>query len=269
MPFCQVEEDVRIYYETYGSGDPVVFIHGGGMSHEFWEQQTYAMMDSHQVVAMDLRGHGESDKPPHGHTFNRFTQDLEALVAHLKLRKVAVVCHAVGGYVGMNYTLRHPDKVSKLVLVSTGVRFVGGDEERGGFSLEFWANLRKGTARSKIDANAELIDQKFFYKPPSEATRQALLMITQQWPLCAYLQMGRDAESINFEDRLHEIKAPVLVMHGRHDRKQRYSGGVYLAGKLPRGRLATFEESAHLPPLEEVERFNQVLLEFLAEDHAA
>jgi len=269
VPFCQVEKDVRIYYETFGSGDPVVFIHGGGMSYEFWEQQMYALAHSHQVVALDLRGHGGSDKPPDGHNFNRFTQDLEALVIHLKLHRIAVVCHAVGGYVGMNYTLRNQDNVSKLVLVSTGARFVGGDEERGGFSTEFWAKLRNGAARSKIDANAELIDQMFFHKPPSGAMRQALLTISQQWPLCAMMQMGRDAETINFEGRLHEIRVPALVVHGRHDRKQRYSGGVYLAGKLPNGRLATFEDSAHLVPLEEVQRFNQLLLDFLAEDKPA
>jgi pimeloyl-ACP methyl ester carboxylesterase len=265
MPFCQVENDVRMYYETFGSGDPVVFIHGGAMSHEFWEQQTYALADTHQVVALDLRGHGESDKPPHGHNFDRFTLDLEALVSHLKLRRIAIVCHAVGGYVGMKYTLRHQDNVRKLVLVSTGARFVGGDEERGGFSTEFWARLRNGAALSKIDANAALIDEMFFHKQPSDAVRQALLTISQQWPLCAMQQMGRDAETINFEDRLHEIRVPVLVVHGRHDRKQRYSGGVYLASKLPNGRLATFEDSAHLVPLEEVQRFNQTLLEFLAE----
>jgi pimeloyl-ACP methyl ester carboxylesterase len=265
MPFCQVEKDVRVYYETFGSGDSVVFVHGGGMSHEFWEQQMYALADSYQVVALDLRGHGESDKPPYGHNFDRFTQDLEVLVEHLKLRRIAVVCHAVGGYVGMKYALRNPDNLSKLVLVSTGARFVGGDEERGGFSTEFWAKLRKGMEQSKIDANAELIDQMFFHKPPSEATRQALLTISLQWPLCAVKEMGRDAETINFEDRLHEIRVPVLVVHGRHDRKQRYAGGAYLAEKLPNGRLVTFEDSAHLVPLEEVHRFNQVLLDFLGE----
>lgn len=264
MPFCQVESDVRIYYETFGSGDPVVFVHGGGMSHEFWEQQMYALAGRHQVVAIDLRGHGESDKPPHGHNFDRFTADLEALVNHLKLKRIAIVCHAVGGYVGIKYALRNPANVSRLVLVSTGARFVGGDEERGGFSTEFWTRLREGMKKNKIDANADLIDQMFFHEPPSQATRNALLTIALQWPLCATLQMGKDAETIDFEDRLHEIRVPALVAHGRHDRKQRYSGAAHLAEKLPNGKLVTFEDSAHLPPLEEVERFNQVLADFLA-----
>lgn len=265
MPFCQVEQDVRIYYETFGQGDPVVFIHGGGMSHEFWEQQTCTLMETHQVVALDLRGHGESDKPPTGHNFDRFTQDLEALVAHLKLRHIAVVCHAVGGYVGIKYALRNPDNISKLVLVSTGARFVGGDAERGGFSTEFWTRLREGMKTNKIDANAELIDQYFFHKAPSEAVRASLLSIALQWPVSATLQMGKDAETIDFDSRLHEIKIPVLVAHGQHDRKQRYSGAAHLAEKLPHGRLVTFENSAHLVPLEEVSRFNQVLRDFLAE----
>ena len=124
MPFCEVEKGVRLYYETFGSGEPLVFVHGGGISHEFWEQQTYAFADSHQVLAYDLRGHGESDKPPHGHEFNRFVLDLEALIKHLELGKVTLVCYAIGGYVGMLYALRNPNLLSKLVLVSSSARFL-------------------------------------------------------------------------------------------------------------------------------------------------
>src|SRR5690606_10389176 len=107
MPFCKVEKDVRIYYETFGSGSPIVFVHGGGCSHEFWEQQVFHFADHYRTVAIDLRGHGESDKPATGYTFDRMTKDLEAVVKHLKLGRFALVCHAVGGYVGMKYALRN------------------------------------------------------------------------------------------------------------------------------------------------------------------
>jgi pimeloyl-ACP methyl ester carboxylesterase len=265
MPFCEVEPGVRLYYETFGSGEPLVFVHGGGMSHEFWEQQTYSFADSHQVVAYDLRGHGESDKPADGHEFERFVQDLEALIRHLDLGKVTLVCHAVGGYVGMLYALRNPQQLSKLVLVSGSARFLGADEERGGFSNEFWSDYRQGLARDKIGATAQLIARMFYYRDPGPEVRQTVLNIMMQWPLYALKLMGRDAEKINFEDRLHEISTPTLVIHGRYDRKQRFSGADFLSGKLPNGRLCVFEESAHLPPLEEVERFNEVLLDFLNE----
>jgi non-heme chloroperoxidase len=265
MPFCEVEKDVRIYYETFGSGEPIVFVHGGGMSHEFWEQQVYAFGDTNQVVAFDLRGHGESDKPAQGHEFTRFVQDLEALLRHLGLQKVSLVCHAVGGYVGMLYALRNPRLLAKLVLVSSSARFLGADAERGGFSNEFWDDYRAGLERDKIGATARLIEQMFYYKDPGPQTRQVVLGIMMQWPLFALKLMGRDAEKINFEPRLHEIHTPTLVIHGRHDRKQRFSGASFLSGKLPNGRLCVFEESAHLPPLEEVERFNRVVADFLHE----
>jgi len=264
MPFCKVEKDVRIYYETFGSGAPIVFVHGGGVSHEFWEQQVFHFADTHQTVAIDLRGHGESDKPPSGHTFDRFTLDLEAVVKHLKLKKkIALVCHAVGGYVGMKYALRNPKRVSHLVLVSSSARFLGADAERGGFSNQFWKDLREGLAKDKIKASYKLADEMFWHKDPGAETKQAMLNIMLQWPLYALKQMGRDAESINFEKVLHKIKVPALVIHGKHDRKQRFSGAKFLADGLGNGKLVVFENSMHLPPVEEVERFNQVLGDFL------
>jgi pimeloyl-ACP methyl ester carboxylesterase len=265
MPFCEVETDVRLYYETFGSGEPLVFVHGGGMSHEFWEQQTYTFADRYRVIAYDLRGHGESDKPPHGHQFQRFVQDLEALLKHLGVGRVTLICHAVGGYVGMLYALRNPQLLSRLVLVSSSARFLGADAERGGFSNEFWDDYRGGLAHDKIGATAKLIERMFYFRDPGPEVRQSVLNIMMQWPLYALKLMGQDAETINFEDRLHEIKTPTLVIHGRHDRKQRFSGADFLSSKLPNGRLCVFEESAHVPPLEEVERFNQVLQDFLCE----
>lgn len=265
MPYCEVEKGVQLYYETFGSGTPIVFVHGGGMSHEFWEQQVYTLADSYRVVAYDLRGHGESDKPEHGHTFDRFVQDLEALIRHLRLGAVSLVCHAVGGYVGILYALRNPDLLSRLVLVCSSARFLGADEERGGFSTDFWNDLREGLAKDKVEANARLIERMFYYRDPGPATRQAVLNIMLQWPLYAVKLIGRDAEKINFEDRLHEIKTPTLVIHGRHDRKQRFSGAKFLCDKLANAKLVVFEESAHVPPLEEVERFNRILAEFMQE----
>ncbi|MGH8245195.1 MAG: alpha/beta fold hydrolase [Gammaproteobacteria bacterium] len=266
MPYCEVEKGVRLYYETFGHGQPIVFVHGGAMSHEFWEQQVYALADSFRVVAYDLRGHGESDKPAHGHTFDRFVQDLEALIEHLRLDAVSLVCHAVGGYVGILYALRNPERLARLVLVSSSARFLGADEERGGFSNEFWDDYRRGLARDKIGASAQLIERVFYYKDPGPETRQAVLNIMLQWPLYALRLLGRDAERINFEDQLPRINTPTLVIHGRHDRKQRFSGARFLCDKLPNARLMIFEESAHLPPLEEVERFNRAVTDFMQQE---
>lgn len=263
MPYCEVEKGVRLYYETFGSGEAIVFVHGGGTSHEFWEQQMYNLVDDYQVVAYDLRGHGDSDKPPTGHNFDRFTEDLEALVNHLGLQQVTVVCHAIGGYVGMMYALRNPESIARLVLVSSGIRWLGADEERGGFSLEFWKEYSDGLATDKIEATAKVVDSVFFYRPPGQATKQEIVNTMMKWPLCATKQIAKAAQKINFEGQLDAVRIPVLIIHGAHDRKQRYSGAAYLRDNFPNATLVAFEESAHLPPLEEVEKFNRVLRDFI------
>ncbi len=262
MAHCEVEPGVRLYYEDFGSGRPILFIHGGGMSHEMWEQQVYELADEFRVVSLDLRGHGESDKPPHGHTFERLMQDVEVLSAQLGLRGITVVSHGIGGYVGILYTLRRPDLVSKLVLVSSGARFIGSDEEPGGFSADLWETYTSGMARNKIEATAQLVDRTFFHRDPGAATRQAVVNVMLQWPLYAMKMLGADLVKVNLEDQLGEIRVPTLVLHGRHDKKQRFAGAAYLAGRIPDARLVEFEESAHNPQLEEIRKFNNVLREF-------
>lgn len=265
MPYCEVEDGVRLYYESFGAGAPVVFIHGGGTSHETWEQQTGALFERFHTVAYDLRGHGASDKPGHGHTFDRLVEDLEALLAHLGLDRVTLVCHAIGGYVGLKFALKRPDALSGLVLVDSSARFLGDDEERGGFSIAFFENLLATMAADKVNATVRLIDDYFFHRDPGAATKQVILAEMLQWPLAATRMLARDAINFDVIDRLGEIRAPTLVLHGRHDRKQRFAGAALLNAGIRGSRLVVFENSAHLPYIEEVQLFNHTLIAFLEE----
>nr|ART89695.1 putative hydrolase [uncultured bacterium] len=263
MAYCEVEPGVRLYYEDFGSGEPFLFVHGGAMSHEMWEQQVYELADNFRVVSVDLRGHGASDKPSHGHTFERLTKDVANLATYLDLGLSNVVCHGIGGYIGMLLALDHPWLVSRLMLVSTGARFVG-DDERGGFSTELWENYLRGMAYNKIVATAELVEKTFFHRDPGPIIRQAAIDIMLQWPLYAMKMLGRDMLNVDLEARLEEIRIPTLVMHGRHDRKQRFSGAAHLCSKISNARMIAFEESAHNPHVEEIEKFNGALREFVS-----
>lgn len=264
MPYCEVEAGVRLYYEDFGAGEAFLFVHGGSMSHEMWEQQVYDLADDFRVVSLDLRGHGDSDKPSHGHTFARFARDAAKIVSHLGIDCANVVCHGIGGYVGMLLALEHAQLVRRLVLVSTGSRFVGSDAARGGFSNELWDGYKRGIARNKVAATAELVEKTFFYRDPGPVVRQAVINVTTRWPLYATKMLARDMEKLDLDARLGEIAGPALVLHGVHDRKQRFSGAQHLCSLIPGARLVAFEESAHNPQLEEVEKFNRTLREFVA-----
>lgn len=264
MPYCEAEPGVRLYYEDFGAGSPFLFIHGGGGSHEMWEQQVYDLADDFRVVSVDLRGHGESDKPSHGHTFDRFVEDVEALIAQLRLSGIHVVCHGIGGYVGMLLALKRPGLLAHLFLVSTGARFVGGDAERGGFSTELWDTYLRGMAVNKVAATTELVERTFFHVDPGPATRQAAIAMMLQWPLYATKLLGRDLQKLDLESRLAGIEVPTLVLHGVHDKKQRFSGAAHLSSKISGAQLVRFENSAHNPQLEEVAKFNRALRDFVS-----
>src|SRR5699024_10614926 len=246
MAYCEVEPGVRLYYEQFGAGSPVVFIHGGGMSHEIWEQQVFDLADDFHTITLDLRGHGQSDKPAHGHTIQRFLNDVEILLDH----------------VGILYALNDSQSTRRLVVVNSGPRFVGGDEIRGDFSTNLWDTHMNDIAKNKIEARTNLVAQTFFHNDPGQSTRQAVINIMLQWPIYAEKMLGRDLQHLDLESQLDSIKTPTLILHGIHDKKQRYSGARRLASTIAGSHLIPFENSGHNPQLEEVEKFNCVLRKF-------
>jgi non-heme chloroperoxidase len=263
MGLVAVENGVNLYYEDYGSGEPIVFIHGGGTSHEMWEQQVYALTDEFRTVVYDQRAHGQSDKPGHGYTFERLADDLEALLQHCEISRCLLVCHGIGVYVGLTLALKLPDRVRGLALAGGGARFLGTEGERGGFSPERWQAYIQGMARNKVEATAKLVNDGFYYRDPGAATRQAVIDTMLQWPLYATKMLGQALQNTDLGSRVSGLRVPTLILHGVHDQKQPFKDAQLLAERLPNSRLIPFEESAHNPQLEELEKFNQVITDFM------
>lgn len=124
--------------------------------------------------------------------------------------------------------------------------------------------MRSGLAVNRAQADIDVIDQQYFHRPPGEGMRFWCLQMALQWPLAVLNQLVASMSGLDHREALRHIDLPVLIAHGRHDRKNRYEGGVYLAEHLRNAHLVTFEESAVCPHLEEVPRFNDLLAEFLA-----
>jgi pimeloyl-ACP methyl ester carboxylesterase len=256
-------EGVTFYYEDFGSGEPIVFVHGGGMSHEMWEQQVFALTDNFRTITYDQRGHGQSDKPRDGYTFSQETDDLEAVLKHCNVSRFHLVTHGLGSYVGLMFAHRHPDRVRGLMLVSGAACFFRPSGERGGFSTEGWAAYMNGMAQNKIEATAKLVNGRFFYRDPGVATRQAVLDTMLQWPLYSLKALAKDMESVDMQPMLSGLNLPICLVHGTHDTKQKFSDIEELVSRLPSATLKVFEESAHNPQLEELGKFNQELLDFV------
>src|SRR3954470_24011394 len=113
---------INLYYETHGDGPPLILLHGGLGSGEMFGPALGRLAAGHQVIAVDLQGHGRTADIDRPLDVRLMGDDIAALIDHLGLDRPDVVGYSLGGGVAMQVAIRHPEKVGRLVSVSAGIR---------------------------------------------------------------------------------------------------------------------------------------------------
>src|SRR4029450_1426321 len=103
------------------AGSAIVCIHGLTANHICWASVADVLSPGHRLIAYDLRGRGESDKPGKGYSLADHCEDLDGLLAHLGLRKAVLIGHSLGAHIALRFAATRPARVSKLVLVDGGI----------------------------------------------------------------------------------------------------------------------------------------------------
>ena len=274
----------RLYYETAGSGRPVVLAHAGFVDSRMWDDQWTDFAEHFRVVRFDLRGYGRSDPAP-GPVSRR--DDLFRLLEHLDLERAVLVGCSLSGeavldlgraaLVGcslsgenvLDLALEHPELVSALVVVSATP---SGFEMQGPpppVLLEMMAAMQAGEVdraselqnRLWVDGHTrqpEQVDPRVRMKT-SEMNRTAIENGT--WAVA-------DAQPPNpltppAAQRLSEIQAPTLIVTGALDHPEILRAAGVMAAAIPGAGQAIIADSAHLPNMEQPEAFNEAVLNFL------
>jgi pimeloyl-ACP methyl ester carboxylesterase len=270
MPYCEVAAGVRLYYEDFGEGPAIVFTASGSLTHKMWGSQVAVLADEYRTVAYDWRGTGASDKPRGGYTVENATADLCALIEQLGIAPAILASHGIGAHPTLLAAYKRPDLVAGLVLVSAGPWFSGvRDGVPGGLSQEFMDLLARGNGPDMTFAQfcGELSAHLLFHREQPPAVHQSLLAEGLTWPQFVMTAYSKSLAGVDHRERLPSIACPTLVVHGRHDRKVRYEGAVYLATHIKGARLVTLENSAHMGQIEEIGACNGAIRSFLAEVH--
>jgi pimeloyl-ACP methyl ester carboxylesterase len=110
MPYAD-NRGVKVFYDSYGQGLPIVFLHPWTTNGYIWYFQIFPFARTNQVVAVDHRGHGRSDKPKQGYSIQEHASDVLAVLDALKIDKAVLVGNSIGGMIAMQFTLDHPDRV--------------------------------------------------------------------------------------------------------------------------------------------------------------
>src|SRR3974377_193237 len=121
---------LKMYYEVHGVGDPVVLLHGSFMTiTNNWTGWIGELSKTRKVIAIEMQGHGRTADTPRDFTEENLADDVAALLEHLKIPRADLIGYSMGGAVAMQCAIRHPDKVRKVVVISSGFRRDGWVKE--------------------------------------------------------------------------------------------------------------------------------------------
>lgn len=268
---------VQIFYETVGSGPPLVAVHGGpGLAdHRIYAQWLQQLAESHQIVYYDLRGCGQSGNSPTGtYSHSDFVSDLDGLRAHLGFEQMALLGWSYGGFISLEYALRHQDRLTHLMLsdtASSGNDFDVAkqnaiDAGLPGINPQMLDALFAGKIGSDDEFRSVFaaIQPLYSTKPDPVADAAALEQMIFRHQTHNYA-FSKNLPQFDLRSRLPEIRTPTLVLCGRHDWITPLKESEFIAAHIPNAELVVFEESGHGPLVEENAAFVQALRRFMAE----
>jgi 3-oxoadipate enol-lactonase len=255
MPTLRLD-DFDLYYETSGSGTPLLFIHGLGSSARDWTPQTTAFAKDCFVIAVDLRGHGRSGDPPGPYRIADFAHDITRLLDHLGCGPVHVVGVSLGGGIGFQLAVDAPQRVRSLVVVNSAPEMILRTPLQ---KFAIWQR-RKLVKWLGLPRFGRILSRKLFPDDPGLAETFAQRFAANREP--SYTATLNALIGWSISDHLSSIRMPTLILAADQDYTPVEFKRAYTA-QLPNAELVVIPDSRHALPMERPEAFNRALASFL------
>lgn len=266
-----------LHYVDAGDGPAILFIHGLLGSHRSWTHLVDELAVDRRVVAPDLFGHGASAKPMGDYSLSAHAATLRDLLDHLGINSATLVGHSLGGGIALQFSYLFPDRVDRLVLVSSGglgrelsLLLRAPALPGAGWVLPFTASrlfrrggdtLGKGLTRLGVHGGSDFAEAwRGFESLGDNESRRAFLATAR-----AVIDPG--GQTISATPRLHlAATVPTMIVWGAKDRMIPSWHAVNAHQAIEGSRLEIFERAGHFPHLEEPERFVSLLSKFMHEE---
>jgi pimeloyl-ACP methyl ester carboxylesterase len=240
--------DIRIYYETYGEGEPLLLLHGNGGSIENFFMQIPEFSKHFKVIALDSRAQGRTTDSDKEISYALMASDMAVLIDKLNLGSVYVVGWSDGGIIGIELAYTFPDKVKKLVTI--GANYSNKNFEAHGDNTRMNANDTLVIGSRKLAEKYRNTLERLSPNPEKiPEIKRKLNSLMEKYP--------------NFTAKqLEEIKTPTLVIVGDHDIIS-LDHTVSLFASLPHAELFVVPGATHVVPVEQPDLLNSVIVRFL------
>ena len=240
-----VIESGMVHYEALGRGRPLIFIHGWLGSWRYWVPTMDDLSDRYRTYALDLWGFGDSDRRRDGYSLDEYVELVQQFMDQMGIWRAPLVGHALGGVVALQYANAAPERVEQVMAVSLPV-------EAGAIARSL-ASL-SGTDK---DVVVRILGRRQAASYPEvhlEASKMDAVAVVNsvQAVMRTDLRAGLDA-----------VKVPVLLVHGKNDPLIQPPTDESLDRSDGNVRTISFDGSRHFPMLEEGNKFNRLLRQFL------
>ncbi len=254
---------VEIVFEDAGAGDAILFVHGHPFDHTMWRPQVQSLRWKYRTLAPDLRGYGKSALGPESaNTLEIMAGDLVRLLDHLKIGKVCVVGLSMGGQIAMEFATAHPDRTAAAVFAAT---FPQAETPESAAARNRMADriVAEGVAIPGAEMLPKLIGRDSVRRMPWIASGVYQMMCSTNPAGAAAAIRGR-AKRRDYREPLTRLRCPVMIVYGTDDGYTTRADAESMHAAVAGSRLEVFEHAGHMPNLEDEDRFNRVMHEFLA-----
>ena len=271
MSTFTTKDGTEIFYNDWGTGQPIVFSHTWPLGADSFEDQMFFLVNhGYRCIAHDRRGHGRSTQPWSGYDLDTYADDLATLIEKLDLKNIIHVGHSIGGGEVVRYLGRHgTSRASKAVLLAPATPLMLKTAANpGGLPMEAFDGIRQGLAadRSQFlkDVSMPFYNYNLPGAKPSEGVRASFWrqsMITSL--IAAYNSVKVFSETDTTED-IKKIDIPVLVIHGDGDQLVPFPNcGAVTAKLLPNSILKVYPGECHGLITTAKDRVNEDILAFI------
>ena len=269
MPLAAMDDGNRLYYESTGSGYPLLFSHEFAGDYRSWEPQVRYFARRYRVIVYNARGYPPSDVPEDAGAYSqaRATHDIAQLLEALQVPQAHVVGLSMGGYATLHFGLNYPQMARSLVVAGCGYGSVSGDRKK--FQQDtaqvaqriqsegmpaMAAVYSKGPTRVQFEDKDPRGWQEFADQlAEHSATGAALTMRGVQ---------GQRPSVYELEEQMRQLRVPTLVVTGDED-EPCLEPGLFMKRAIPAAGLVIVPKTGHTINLEEPEAFNRIVSDFL------
>ena len=271
MPNVNLPSGVDLYYETHGSGEPLVLIPSTGFSAEAWKPSQLPLAQSTHLILHDPRGCGRSVPSQQVYTINQMANDVVALLDNLKIESAHLVGHSMGGRIALELALNFPGRVKSLIMAASG----SGQVPRPGSDcipgMPHWLVIRmvekgfhKALREEYCDTSAFFTDD-YRKKNPQEIEAFFQLVWPTHAKLSEYIHLTIARHNWEATHRLGDVKCPTLILIGDNDsgRSNHLVQAEALKNRIRGGELKLLKGQSHGFFWQAPEETNQTILDWM------